>query len=213
MLYILYSLFNVNFLRSVVFIQNLFSKFLISIILFIIFISIFFIPIIQSQNLSSFNSIPEEILNINPDGFTWPIPGYTSLSSSFGKRTSPTSGASSFHYGIDIPAPEGTKLIALNDGEITFCSFLGAGGYTITLSFDSFKISYCHVDPNFIVSVGDFVKEGQVIGFVGPKYVYGVPGNIYFDSTGKPTNGATTGCHLHLGFRINGEYKNPLNFF
>ena len=52
-----------------------------------------------------------------------------------------------------------------------------------------------------------------VTGFVGPKYVYGVPGNRYFDSSGKPTNGATTGCHLHLGFRINGEYKNPLDFF
>ena len=57
------------------------------------------------------------------------------------------------------------------------------------------------------------IKEGQVIGFVGPKYVYGVPGNRYFDSSGKPTNGATTGCHLHLGFRIDGEYKNPLDFF
>ena len=201
------------FIRSVIFIQNLFQKFLTSIILFVIFISIFFIPIIQSQNLNSSNSSSSEILDFNPDGFTWPIPGYTSLSSPFGKRNAPTSGASSFHYGVDIPAPEGTKLIAINDGEITFCSFLGAGGYTITLSFDSFKVSYCHVDPNFIVSVGDFVKEGQVIGFVGPKYVYGVPGNRYFDSSGKPTNGATTGCHLHLGFRIDGEYKNPLDFF
>ncbi|MBQ2937949.1 MAG: hypothetical protein IJE05_03605 [Clostridia bacterium] len=35
------------------------------------------------------------------------------------------------------------------------------------------------------------VKQGQVIGYVGPKYVYGVPGNPYSDSKG-PTNGATT---------------------
>lgn len=83
-------------------------------------------------------------------------------------------GASSSHSGIDIPAPEGSKLIAVHDGEITFCKFLGAGGYTITLSFDNFKVSYCHCDPNFIVSVGDQIKQGQVIGFVGPKYVYGV---------------------------------------
>ena len=132
-----------------IFIQNLFQKFLFSIILFVIFISIFFIPIIQSQNLNISDSNPGEILDFNPDGFTWPIPGYTALSSPFGKRNAPTSGASSFHYGVDIPAPEGTKLIAINDGEITFCSFLGAGGYTITLSFDSFKVSYCHVDPTF----------------------------------------------------------------
>lgn len=38
-------------------------------------------------------------------------------------------------------------------------------------------------------------------------------GNTYKDESGKPTNGATTGCHLHLGFRINNQYTNPLNFF
>ena len=107
-------------------------------------------------------------------------------------------GASSFHYGCDIPAPPGTKLIAVFDGKITFCQFLGAGGYTITLSFSNFKFSYCHVDPNFIVSVGDFVKKGQIIGYVGPKNVYNVPGNRYYDSNGNPTNGATTGPHLHI---------------
>ena len=37
-------------------------------------------------------------------------------------------------------------------------------------------------------------------------------GNTYKDETGRPTNGATTGCHLHLGFRINGEYVNPLDY-
>lgn len=145
-----------------IYISNLFRNILLFIILFSIFISIFFIPIIQNESISS-NNFHKEFLNFNPDGFVWPIPGYTSISSPFGKRNAPTSGASSFHYGTDIPAPEGTKLIAVNDGEITFCSFFGAGGYTITLSFDNFKVSYCHVSPNFIVNIGDFVKEGQVI--------------------------------------------------
>ena len=139
--------------------------------------------------------------------------GYTKISSYFGKRISPTSGASSSHSGIDIPAPSGSKFIAVQDGEITFAQFLGAGGYTITLSFNNFKVTYCHCDPNFIVKVGDVVKQGQVIGYVGPKNVYGVKGNIYFDENGKPTNGATTGPHLHLGIRIDGKYINPLDFF
>ncbi len=104
-------------------------------------------------------------------------------------------------------------MIAISDGEITFTQFLGAGGYTITLSFDNYKITYCHCSPNYIVKVGDIVKQGQVIGHVGPKYVYGVKGNQYFDSTGKPTNGATTGTHLHFGVRIDNNYQNPLNFF
>jgi len=183
------------------------------IIFILVFVCIFFIPVINSSGFSNVDTNNSEILDFNPNGFVWPIPGYTRISSYFGKRTSPTSGASSSHSGIDIPAPEGSKFIAVNDGEITFTKFLGAGGYTITLSFDNYKVSYCHCDPNFIVNVGDKVKQGEVIGFVGPKYVYGVKGNQYSDSEGRPTNGATTGPHLHLGIRIDGKYQNPLNFF
>lgn len=175
-----------------IFISDLFKKFLFGIILFSIFISIFFIPIIQSNNIDSKDSSNKEFIGFNPDGFLWPMPGYTNISSPFGHRKSPTGSGSGFHHGVDIPAPEGTKFVAINDGEITFRSFLGAGGYTITLSFDNYKVSYCHVSPNFIVNVGDIVKQGQVIGYVGPKYVYGVPGNPYYDSSGKPTNGSTT---------------------
>lgn len=107
---------------------NLFQKFLFIIILILIIISIFFIPIIQNGNYTT-DTVDKEILNFNPNnyGFIWPIPGYTQISSPYGKRKAPTGGASSFHYGTDIPAPEGTKLIAIHDGEITFCSFLGAG--------------------------------------------------------------------------------------
>ena len=54
-------------------------------------------------------------------------------------------------------------------------AFYGGGGYTITLSVDNMKITYCHVSPRYIVKVGDLVKKGDIIGFVGPKNVYGVP--------------------------------------
>ena len=74
--------------------------------------------------------------------------GYTQISSFFGKRTSPTSGASSSHSGIDIPAPQGTNFIAVADGEITFRDFLGAGGYTITLSFNNFLLTSLHFHSN-----------------------------------------------------------------
>lgn len=120
-------------------------------------------PVLSCHDFSAKNEFNSEIIDFNPNGFVWPIPGYTKISSYFGKRVSPTSGASSSHSGIDIPAPPGSKFIAVADGEITFCDFLGAGGYTITLSFENFKVSYCHCDPNFIVSVGDKIKQGQVI--------------------------------------------------
>ncbi len=154
-----------------------------------------------------------QIIFYGNKNFAWPIPGYTRISSPFGKRTAPTSGASTYHKGVDIPAPEGTSLIATCDGKITFIGFLGGGGYTITLTTaENLKISYCHVSPNYIVSLGDQITQGQIIGNVGPKYVYGVQGNIYKDSEGRPTNGATTGCHLHIGFRLDGNYVDPLDY-
>lgn len=54
---------------------------------------------------------------------------------------------------------------------------------------------------------------GNVIGYVGPKNVYGVQNNPYKDLNGNPTNGATTGTHLHLTIRKDGELVDPLNFF
>lgn len=186
---------------------------IIILITLILFISCFFSPIISDGAFAFYDLNVIENMEISNSGFVWPIPGYTKITSYFGKRTSPTAGASSYHKGIDIGAPEGTKLIAVVEGEITFTGFLGGGGYTITLSRDNMKITYCHVSPNYIVSEGDLVLQGQVIGFVGPKNVYGVIGNQYKDANGNPTNGATTGTHLHFGIRVDGEYQNPLNFY
>ena len=96
------------------------------------------------------------------------------------KELPPLTGASSFHKGIDIGIPEGFDFIAVTNGTITYVGFLGGGGYTITLtdenhSIGEIKYSYCHCNPNFIVSVGDIVYKGQVIGKVGPKYIDDVP--------------------------------------
>ena len=138
--------------------------------------------------------------------------GHYKISSNFGNRKSPTSGASSFHTGIDIPAPEGTKLVCVMDGTVTATGWGGANGFTITIKSDDgkYRFSYCHCSPEFIVSPGKKVKKGEVIGKVGPKYVYGVTNNPYKDSSGKPTNGATTGCHCHFSIQKDGEYIDPL---
>ena len=60
--------------------------------------------------------------------------GISKINSYFGRRKAPTSGASTFHKGIDIGAPEGFEFVACSDGTITFTNFLGGGGYTITLT-------------------------------------------------------------------------------
>ena len=118
--------------------------------------------------------------------------GYTTITSKFGKRVAPTSGASTYHSGIDIAAPTGSNLVALFSGKVVYTGFQSAGGYTITIESTPYKVSYCHVSPDFIVHVGQSIKKGQTVGTVGPKNVYGIIGNPYKDSSGNPTNGATT---------------------
>lgn len=197
-------------MNSSIFRKSSFSFF--SIFILVLIISLLIIPIyyLYPQAFSEYS----DILILDDDSkYVWPIPEYTKITSPFGKRKSPTAGASTFHKGIDIGAPEGTKLYAICDGEIIFASFLGGGGYTITLQADNMKITYCHVSPEFIVKVGEKVVKGQHISNVGPKNVYGVIGNTYKDKDGNPTNGATTGCHLHLGIRIDEKYINPLELF
>ncbi len=155
--------------------SNIFKPF-IFVFIIICIISMFFIPTIPYLD----NEVDFSQVDLS-SAFLWPTPGYTGINSYFGKRVSPTAGASSFHKGVDIAAPEGTKLLAIANGKITFTGFLGGGGYTITLSFENYKISYCHVSPLILVNVGDSVSKGQVLGYVGPKNVYGVSGNTYKD--------------------------------
>lgn len=97
-------------------------------------------------------------------------------------------------------------------GTVVTASFSGSGGCTVTIKNENIYISYCHVSPNFLVSPGQYVSQGQLIAQVGPKNVYGIPNNKYKDSNGNPTNGSTTGPHLHFAIRENNNYKNPLDF-
>lgn len=193
---------------------NNLSKILIPFISIIVIIPSLFIPTIASNsNLEISNPEISESFDMSNSLFYWPVPGYTRISSYFGKRNSPTAGASSFHQGIDIPAPAGTNLVAVFSGTVTYIGFNGSGGYAIHLKNNNLQFIYHHVSPNYIIKIGDFVYSGQVIGHVGPKNVYGVKNNPYKDSSGKPTNGATTGPHLHFTIKKDGRAVNPLNYY
>lgn len=169
-------------------------KQLISFITLIILIPILFIPTFGA-NIEKNTIIPNTSsysIEMSPSGFVWPTPGYTRINSYFGRRSSPTKFASSFHQGIDIGAPAGSNLVAVADAYVTALGFQGSGGYSIVLKNNNLSFIYHHVDPNYIIKVNDIVKAGQIIGKVGPKNVYGVKNNPYKDSNGRPTNGATT---------------------
>lgn len=103
---------------------NSFSFIFVAIFILVIFISCFFSPMILSGN-SIFPTENIIFSDISPSGYLWPTPGYTTINSYFGRRNSPTIGASSYHKGIDIGAPEGSKLLAVCNGKITFTGFLG----------------------------------------------------------------------------------------
>lgn len=177
-----------------------------------IFICIFFTPFfyLDTNTLLSSDTISDFT---NNSQFIWPVPGHTKITSKFGMRTSPTKGSSSNHSGIDISAPTGSKLVAVFSGKVIFKGFKGAGGFTITIQKSNFTVSYCHVSPEFIVSTGDFVSQGDFIGNVGPFNVLGVLNNPYKDKNGNPTNGATTGPHLHLTIKKDGIAVNPLDYY
>jgi murein DD-endopeptidase MepM/ murein hydrolase activator NlpD len=198
------------------FIYNFSSRFYFLIFILIIIFSIFIFysfSSIDSSNLEISTSDSSNDYYFSSSSFYWPVPGYHTITCNFGPRVSPTTGASTNHSGIDIAAPEGTTIYSISNGIVSYTGFNGANGCTIKIENSNITVSYSHVSPQFIVSVGENISANQKIAVVGPKILYGIPNNKYTDSNGNPTNGATTGCHLHLTIKKDGIAVNPLNYF
>lgn len=137
--------------------------------------------------------------------FTWPVPGASRISSPYGNRIHPVYGYKKFHKGIDIPAPAGKPIVASADGVVSAVKSTKSGyGNHIIISHgkatdgNSYQTLYAHM-TRYIVSKGQSVKKGQVVGYVG-------------------STGTSTGNHLHFEVRIQsgskGDYNhtNPANY-
>ena len=124
-------------------------------------------------------------------GGNWLRPcSYRYMSSPFGMRQSPTTGASSYHQGVDLAAPQGTPIYASRAGVVTTATYSSSAGYYVTINHgDGFSSIYMHM-TNYVVGAGSAVSAGQLIGYVG-------------------NTGITTGYHLHFGIAYNGAYVNP----
>jgi len=124
----------------------------------------------------------------------WPLPGYETLSSYFGHRSSPGGVGSTDHQGIDVPAPYGTPIIAVKEGTVELASHHGGYGNCVIIDHENgYKSLYGHMTA-ITCNVGDKVKPGDIIGKVG-------------------STGWSTGSHLHFGLMKEGEFIDPEPFF
>lgn len=155
------------------FFKSIFILLIVIILFNILYISTFSSFDTNDNSSSDIDNIP--FISDDNSEFFWPLPNNHRFTSYFGKRRSPTTGASSYHSGVDVAAVQGTKLYSCISGKVTYLGFKGAGGYTLTVTSGNISVSFCHISPKFLVSTGNFVKKGMHIANVGPKNVYGVP--------------------------------------
>ena len=130
-----------------------------------------------------------------PSDATWitPVSGYK-LTSPFGMRKHPVLGVVRMHNGVDMACAQGTPIYATRAGKVTRTAYQagGAGNYVSINHLDGFSSVYMHM-THYVVSAGQTVSQGQLIGYVG-------------------NTGLSTGPHLHFGISYAGTYVNPLAY-
>ena len=127
-------------------------------------------------------------------GGGWVRPcSYTSITSPFGYRESPTAGASTYHQGVDLDTGTGWPVVAAKAGTVSIAGWgKAAGNYVQINHHDGFTSIYMHLS-SIGVSAGQHVSAGQYIGATG-------------------STGVSTGDHLHFGIALNGVYVNPCSY-
>jgi len=118
----------------------------------------------------------------------WPVRGI--ITSRFGWRRSPIGWGREYHKGLDIAGRYGIPIVATGEGRVTSAGWKGNYGRTVIIKHNyGFTTLYGHCS-RLAVSVGQQVKKGQVIGYVG--------------STGR-----STGPHVHYEVHVNGRPVDP----
>ena len=127
-------------------------------------------------------------------GITWKNPtSYTRVTSPFGWRYHPIDGDWRMHNGVDLGAASGTPIIATRSGKVTTATYGSSGGYYVTIDHqDGYQSMYLHM-THYVVKAGDYVRAGEIIGYVG-------------------STGASTGPHLHFAILYNWQYVNPADY-
>ena len=121
----------------------------------------------------------------------WPVPCSTRVTSRFGYRSDPFTGANKYHSGIDIDGfgNDGGAIVAAASGTVVTSSYDAGYGNYVIVDHGGMQTLYAHMSSR-AVSVGQSVTKGQVIGYVG-------------------STGMSTGPHLHFEMYVNGSRIDP----
>ncbi len=126
-------------------------------------------------------------------GWMYPLPYQAPITCPYGWRTHPITGEQSFHSGVDLGAGSGTPIYAVRSGYVTTATYSDVYGYYVTVNHgDGYSSLSAHM-THYVVSSGEYVEQGQVIGYVG-------------------STGWSTGPHLHLTIYYNGSHVNPMDY-
>ena len=134
----------------------------------------------------------------NLNNLLWPTPGYTYITDRYGMRDHPIDGIYTMHYGLDIGAPSNAKIIAPGNGYVSYARYHYSFGNCIKLEIGEhdgkeYQLLFAHAN-RLVVKEGEYVTRGQVIAYVG-------------------STGDSTGPHLHLEVRRDGDRINPELYF
>ncbi|MDR0782591.1 MAG: M23 family metallopeptidase, partial [Propionibacteriaceae bacterium] len=129
---------------------------------------------------------------VSAAGLISPVTGV--ITSEYGMRVHPLSGAWRFHDGLDIGAPCGAPLVAMASGVVVELRYHPSYGNRLGIDHGlvlghSLVSSYSHA-TGYIVRIGQVVVQGELVGYVG-------------------TTGDSTGCHLHLETTVDGVSYDP----
>ncbi len=137
--------------------------------------------------------VQKERMNHIPSIIPIHMKDYT-MSSGYGYRRDPIYGTTKFHAGLDFAARQGTDVFATADGTVDVAERVSEYGNCIDISHGyNYLTRYAHLSE-ILVTPGQKVKRGELIGRVG--------------STGK-----STGPHLHYEVRLKDEPQNPVNYY
>ena len=121
----------------------------------------------------------------------WPVKGW--ITSGFGKRMSPLTGEPGRHMGVDIANETNTPIRATADGLVTYAGWQAGYGRLVVVEHGyGFSTRYGHCS-RVNVRVGQEIKKGQVVGFIG-------------------STGHSTGSHCHYEVRIHGMPVDPMKY-